>query len=48
MEPARDKYNALFELWDINADKDKSTGADLKYQMEEDLADNWDLFYYQN
>lgn len=35
-------YNDVYQLWDENADKDKATGVDLKYQSEEDAADNWD------
>lgn len=38
-----DKYKEIFKLWDENADKDKATGADFKYQIEEDAADNWDI-----
>ena len=38
-----DKYTEIFKLWDSNADKDKATGADLKYQREEDAADSWDI-----
>lgn len=32
-----DKLNEIFKLWDSNADRDKATGADLKYQMKEDM-----------
>lgn len=39
-------YNDLYQLWDENADKDKATGADLKYQMEEDLA-NYNISDYE-
>lgn len=35
-----DKYTDLFKLWDENADKEKATGADLKYQIQEEAADN--------
>ena len=35
-------YSDLYKLWDENAEKDKATGADLKYQIEEEAADNWD------
>lgn len=41
-----DKYNEIFKLWDNNADRDKATGADLKYQIEEDLA-NYYIYDYE-
>ena len=37
-------YSDLYKLWDDNADRDKATGADLKYQIEEELSDYWELF----
>ena len=41
-----DRYKELFNLWDENAARDEATGADIRYQMEENIAEN--IPYYQS
>lgn len=33
------RYSEIFELWDLNADIHESTGQELEFQREENLAE---------